>query len=105
MIRLVEAFRPWQRRLRVALLLLVLAFLVAWAHNGPSIDHMDASEAVAICLAVVETTLLVVGIRTQAFKPLRWAAPARLPALFYVPASPMGSLARAGPEVLQVFRD
>lgn len=105
MILMVEAMRPWQRRVRVALFVLVLAFLVAWAHNGPSIDHMDASEAVAICLAVVGSTVLILGLRRQAGRPLRWAAPARLPTPVHVAASPVSSLARAGPETLQVFRD
>jgi hypothetical protein len=105
LIGLPETIRPWQRRLRLGLLLILLGLLVAWAHSGPSMDHMDAGEAVAICFAVVETAVLAAGVRRPTSLPARRAVPATLPVPLppAVPGPP--GLARAGPEALQVFRD
>jgi hypothetical protein len=105
-IGLAKKLHGWQPRFGLTLFLLLLAFLVLWAHNGPAVDHMNTGDVVAICLAVAEIAVLGLGMAAVA-RPGRRprgvrSSPPGCRCLF--PASPTGPPARAGPEFLQVFR-
>jgi len=106
-IGLAKKLHGWQRHFGLTLLFLLLAFLLLLAHNGPAVDHMNAGDVVAICLAVTEVALLGLGFAGVARPgtPPRGLGP--LPPRVRCPfsESPLGPPARAGPEFLQVFRD
>jgi hypothetical protein len=106
-IGLANSLHGWQRRFGATLLLFSLAFLLAWAHNGPAVDHMNADDVVAICLAVIEIAVLGWGVAAVARpgRPRRALDLSRVETRCLLPASAIGPPARAGPAFLQVFRD
>jgi hypothetical protein len=106
-IRLANSMHRWHRRFGVTLVLFSLAFLLAWSHNGPAVDHMDSGDVIAICLAVIEVAVLGWGNAAGARpgRPRRTHGPPPAGISCLLPALHTGPPARAGPAFLQVFRD
>jgi hypothetical protein len=103
MIALRERLRTHGRSAVLLLGIGLISGLLWWAHSGIS-EHMD--EAVGVCLAVVDGTLLAAA--GGAYRTRARPRPARrlrfgFRALALAPA-PVSPPARAGPRVLQVFR-
>ena len=100
-----RTLRRQRRRLVTLGAILALAGAVVVAHSAMHHDYMG--DAIVMCLAVVETAIagggvaVALGARTHALSLQTNDAP--LHAFAPVPA-PTGTLARAGPSALQIFR-
>lgn len=97
--------RRQRRRLLVLATVLALAGVVVVAHTVANHDHMG--DAIAMCLAVVETAavaaIAAIGLGLFAARPA-WRRPLRAGVEVLVAAAASPAAARAGPAVLQVFR-
>jgi hypothetical protein len=94
-----------RRRLVTLAVILGLAGAVVVAHSAMHHDYMG--DAIVMCLAVVETAIVGVGVavalgaRVHASRwPMHEAPPRRLEPM----PAPSGIRARAGPSALQIFR-
>jgi hypothetical protein len=110
-LRLRSLLRRNRHRVVVLLTFAALASAVLAAHGGTASDHMghqtDLATPITMCLAVVGTigVLSAIALFVGGLRPWRWPRPrpAGLPRSHIAPG-PSGRRARAGPELLQVFR-
>lgn len=105
MIALVETVDRLRRRIGLLAVLFLLATLVVGAHGGLTMGGMPEDEAVAICVAIMQTGAVAFGLLSLATaRP--WGGRG-IPPLFLLAAQrtppAQAVFARAGPARLQVF--
>ena len=104
MIALLETVGRLRRRIGLVAALVLLVSLIAWAHTGLTMDAMPEEEVVAVCVAIVQTGAVALGVvaLTAAFGRRDCSVPLlSLTAQRTPPAKAV--FARAGPATLQVF--
>jgi hypothetical protein len=102
-----RTLRRQRRRLTMLVVMLGLAGAGAVVVAHSAMGHDGLGDAMVMCLAVVETAVVAVGVAVALSARMRrplWLLPAPLePELASVPSS-AGIRSRAGPPLLQVFR-
>ena len=104
MLALLETIERLRRRIGLLAVLFVLATLVVWAHGGLTMGSMPEDEAVAVCVAVMQTGVVTLGLLSLATRgPSARHRTLLLPLTAQRTPQARTVFARAGPARLQVF--
>jgi hypothetical protein len=100
-----RTLRRQRRRLVTLAVILGLVGAVVIAHSAMNHDFMG--DAIVMCLAVAETAIVGVGLAVAVgarIDGVRWRTHEPPLRSFAPMPGPTGTLARAGPPALQIFR-